>query len=314
MKYHLLLFVLIYSFCYANAQDESTNRLKIIDFHVGPSFSNFINTEAPHKSFLMLSEDEYILTSDPESTFQNYDASITKDIRYSISLGLGFEYSLKKNWSVYASFNYEGKGINLDDSNSQYEEHHYESESQEYTIQEMTSEKTKVKLSNNYLTMPVLMRKYFTDKQTFYLQGGMYLAYLLKSEGNISLQKAEQTSFLQYNGFGSFNDENTTSYFSSFDVTIDDKDKVHTAKFDFGLSFGTGLRLPLNDQLYFKADLLFNFGLKSIDSLNNNEYAEKDFPSSSGYSTAFQSKNYYGLNSKAKNINSVLTVGVGIKL
>ncbi|MCG8580721.1 MAG: hypothetical protein MI866_12425 [Bacteroidales bacterium] len=97
-------------------------------------------------------------------------------------------------------------------------------------------------------------------------------------------------------------------------IVIDDKDKVHTAKFDYGLSLGTGLNKSISQTLYLKADLLFNFGVKSIDCLHDNEYEEAMLGAATGFNNAVKSKNYYGLNSNAKNINGLLTVGIGIRL
>ena len=102
------------------------------------------------------------------------------------------------------------------------------------------------------------------------------------------------------------------SFFTSFSVK--DKSKDNTHLFDYGLSAGCGLKLPLGRGIYFTTDLLINMGLRKIDRKNNNEYQISDVPASSGYNHVIISGNYFGLSSKAKNINTALTVGLSIEL
>jgi len=311
---HLLLAVLIIATASIKSQEKALKRFRLLDFHIGPSFSNFINTEAPHKTFLFLSSDEYYLTPNVESLHRNYSTSLTNDIRYSLSFGIGFEYALNDTWSIYASFNYEGKGINLDDSNTKHQEHwgqNYNTGDPELLFESVTFESTKVKLSNNYLTMPILMRKYLGRSKLVYLQGGIYMAYLLNSTGYIKLFDGYSSTLGEDNSLDSASGYKN---YSGMHLKINDKDKVHTAKFDYGLSLGTGLSKGISEKLYLKADLLVNIGLKSVDSLFDNEYEEKEISGGLGFNNAVKSSNYYGLNSNAKNISAVLTVGIGVRL
>lgn len=305
MKSILLLILLLLAIMPIYGQEvSSTSRIRILDFHVGAGFSNFLNAEAPHKTFLFLSSDEYYLTLDPASLGRNYSTSLTKDIRYSVTFGVGFEYELEKSWALFVALNYEGKGINLEDRYSHHQEHwglDPNTGEQVLFSESLTEESTKVEVSNNYLAMPILLRKYLTVNRVFYLQGGFYMAYLLKSEGKIEL----------FDAYGSTLGDNN---FSSMSIIIDDKDKIHTAKFDYGLSLGTGITKTLTNNLYLKADLLVNIGLRSVDSLYDNEYEEAAIGGATGFNNAVKSNNYYGLNSDAKNINVALTIGVGIQL
>ncbi len=88
----------------------------MISVSVGPSFSNFINSEAPHK-INIYGSDIYpaIIDSDVTNSigYYDYETNLLKDIKLGLSIGLGFEYYLKNDISIYFSLLYEEKGIDL---------------------------------------------------------------------------------------------------------------------------------------------------------------------------------------------------------
>ena len=282
------------------AQDEN-KRLQILNIHVGVGASNLINAEAPHKIINLDDSYHLVYSNEPGLNYQTY---FWKDIKYSFVGGLSFEYALKSDLSLLATLNYEGKGIAID---YMFEEKQLETEPMWVQKEDYTFD-----IANHYITMPIGLRKYLNPSSTFYIQGGCYLAYLLQSTVDISMEGAYVSSMLN-ESVGLTNVEAQNSYYG-IELNEDDFDKELTSQLDFGVYIGTGINYPISDKLYINADLSFGIGLRNIDGENNNDYSEVAMPLTTGYSSSISSANYYGLNSKAKNISGALTVGIGFKL
>ena len=283
------------------------SKVKIVKIHIGPSASNFINAEAPHKTFILSENHEVLIMSDKDLTI-NYDSHLFKDLRFNLAVGIGFEYYLKDDLSIYAALNYEGKGINLHSMSKVATQSDSYGDYPKY--EEVRAENHSIEIDNNYLVLPITLRKYLNSQNTFYLQGGMYWGYLLKSEVDILLQKWQQERIVSAGLVTKISSNN----FNEFHMEGEDEDKNYTSNVDYGLSIGTGINYPLSNRFYFNADLLINVGLRSIDKQNNNEYWESDTPRATGYYKTIHSANYYGLNSNAKNINAVITFGIGFRI
>jgi hypothetical protein len=144
------------------------------------------------------------------------------------------------------------------------------------------------------------------------LQGGAYLAYLLNSKVNINMQGA-YASNVSAEGLVAINALPEKEFYA-IELNESDFEDDLTSVFDFGLVLGTGFNYPLSDKLYFNADLSVCIGLKGIDGVSNNEYSEVTIPLSTGFGSVVSSRNYYGLNSNAKNISGALTLGIGFRL
>lgn len=295
-------------------QNEKS-RLKILNIHVGLNFSNLIGSEAPYKINIYGSDIHYGVIDGQDITkaigYYDYQTNIIKDARIDLKLGIGFEYFLNKNLSVYSSLNYEGKGINIK-SHEEYSYLHGIEEPPPNTIgppkpdsdYAIYNEVFDLNIKNNYLTLPILLRKYFSN-QKFYIQGGFYTGYLLKSKINTRLKKHNYIPDYNFYGF---------SYTFGFDKV--DTKKEFTTNIDFGTSLGAGFNYPLNNKLFLKADYIINIGFLKIDKKYNNEFELlKDRILTTGSSTTpIRSTNYYGLNSQARNINMSFTIGIGFKI
>ena len=273
----------------------------LINFHVGPSFANFISAEAPHKYISDLwHEDNFIAVAIP---LVNYETQFIQDHKIGLAVGISLEKYITNDVSIWLGLNYEAKGIDLnykgskylkEDGNPIFEKGHFG-----------------IEANNNYLSVPIVIRKYFVPKQIFYAQAGIHLAYLTASEISVDAARAALIES-QVTGSTGVNLGAIGSDIPS--LTIKDKSKDNTHLFDYGISAGCGLKLPLGSGIYFTTDLLINMGLRKIDRKNNNEYKKVDLASTTGYNHAIISGKYYGLSSKAKNLNSALTVGVSIEL
>lgn len=312
MKKHYIFFFFFISYLFSFGQ-EDTKRVKLIHISVGPGFSNFLGSEAPHKINIYQSDIHPAILTDSDVTrsigYFDYNTSLIKDIKVGFAARLGFEYYLHKDLSLILSVGYEDKGINLKDHKQ--ESHVYVHTTPPGSLPipppptdiAYYDEIFEVKIENQYLTLPFSLRKYFS-KHHFYIQGGFYTGWLLKSQVYTYNRKHNYIPDYDFYGY---------DFTSGIDNTID-KQKEFTTHFDFGVSAGIGFTHKLTKKLIFNSDLVLNLGLRKIDRKYNNEYSEEHAPALSSYSTLLRSTNYYGLNSSAKNISATFTIGLGYTL
>lgn len=311
MKKHYFFCFFLISYLFSFGQ-EDTKRVKLIHISVGPGFSNFLGSEAPHKINIYQSDIYPAMLTDSDVTrsigYFDYNTSLIKDIKVGFAARLGFEYYLRKDLSLILSFGYEDKGINL--KNRKQESHVYVHTTPPESLPipppptdiVYYDEIFEVKIENQYLTLPFLLRKYIS-KHHFYIQGGFYTGWLLKSQ--IYTYNRKHNYIPDYDFYGS-------DFMSGIDNSID-KDKEFTTHFDFGVSAGIGFTHNLTNKLIFNSDLILNLGLRKIDRKYNNEYSEERLPVLPPY-ILLRSTNYYGLNSNAKNISATFTIGLGYTL
>jgi hypothetical protein len=139
----------------------------------------------------------------------------------SISPGLNLEYLLNSNFSLKSGLVYERKGWTNEIT-------HVNGHYQPIGTQDHTAH-------FDYLTIPVMVSYSTKGTVRFYVNGGTYFGFLLSN--TITL--------------GEFGD--------SPEETIDVKEETKT--FDFGLSFGCGLFLPIGERFAFDFGLRDNLGL-----------------------------------------------------
>ncbi len=268
----------------------------IVGFTIGASFSNLLHSEAPHKINYYGSDvnpaifSSFDLTTSPG--YIDYETGIFKDILYGLTSAVQIEYFIKDDLSVLSGISYESKGINLNYSNTLYDY---------ITTGDVLFEKYKLKIINNYVTIPFLMRKYILRRKNVFVSGGAYLGYLIATK-------------FDYFNHKELSDETGPLGSSSFWASDKNKNPEITNKLDYGFSVGTGYVHNITDNLVFKTELLFNVGLRKVDSKYNNEFSVTSIPTGSNLqSVAVRSTNYYGLNSNAKNMNMLITVGLGYR-
>jgi hypothetical protein len=270
----------------------------MIGFSAGPGISNFLNSEAPHKINLYGSDVIPVLFTSDDLTktiaYTDYKTGIFEDMLTGISAGIDAGYFIQDDLSVETGMFYETKGINLNYSNTQ----------TGYTPNGGVLKETyKTKIQNNYLTLPLQIRKYLFKSKNLFIAGGVYAGYLISSKVTFLNQKT-------------ITDENglLTEYYFLID-NKKDTDKEYTNKFDFGLAIGAGYFKKISGRLNFKTEIQMRFGLVKIDSKYNNEFTVTPVASGTNFTSYLvRSTNYYGLNSDATNINLALTVGFGYKI
>ena len=145
---------------------------------------------------------------------------------FSFLTGISFEYFLKEKLSIGANLNYESKTAK--DKGNIYLQH-----------QDGSSEviKSDAITSHNYLVLPVYANYYFGENKDFYINGGLFLGYLLNSK--VSSER--------------FNDVTSTTNL--------------TKELDAGLVFGLGKKVRLNDKNDLKIELRENLGLVNISDV-----------------------------------------------
>ncbi|MDD4972306.1 MAG: porin family protein [Paludibacter sp.] len=275
------------------AQEKEKGDL-IIGFSTGSSFSNLLNSEAPHKINIFGSDVNPVgfyssdLTESP--AYIDYETGIFRDVLFGVTSSVQIEYFIKNNLSLSSGISYEPKGINLNYSNT-------------VTDYYTTAEILTLKIKNDYLVIPICLKKYVLKKKNIFVSGGMYFGYLLSSR-------------IDYLNKKTVSDE--SGILSNYSTWIDnekDKKREYTNKFDFGFSLGTGYVKNISNRLIFKSEFLFNIGLRKVDAKYNNDYSVKPIPMSSDFGNYLvRSTNYYGLNSNSKNINLLIKVGLGYKI
>jgi len=248
---------------------ETKRGSSLLSFSIGPNFSNFLDSKAPYHSgtsFL----DGY-----------DYNTSIINDVRIGLNLGVGYEYFLRDGLSVRFAFGFENKGMNLLNKL----EKNLNSGIASYSYQ--------IKVDNDYLVMPLLVKKHFRNTG-FYIQGGAYLALILRSQAQISFERRIVGSSLSY------------SY-----INFLDRKMVHTSDFDFGFSCGAGYKHNLTSRLLFNIDFLLSAGIIKNDKLYNNEHM---YIAGGTNNSVLIETNYYGLSSDARNISANLSFGLLYRL
>jgi hypothetical protein len=159
-----------------------------------------------------------------------------------------------------------------------------------------------VNIRNSYLTIPVIVKRYFFN-DSFYLSAGGFAGWLIESDVYTFMRKHRYSQDLPYSG----------SDFYAEVGGIDEK-KEFTNHFDCGLAIGTGFAYPLTTNFQLNIDVQLSASLRKIDKKYNNEYEESDIAMPTGVGLRVRSTNYFGLNSDATNISAAFTFGVGYKL
>ncbi|HAF27749.1 MAG TPA: hypothetical protein DCG75_01755 [Bacteroidales bacterium] len=295
----ITFFLLLISFNSLFAQEKNKGDF-IIEINVGPSFANFVNSEAPHKIHIYGSDETPAILPTTDVTkslsYTDYNTSLISDILLGISTGINLEYLISNNLSVNSGLNFEMKGINL-----KYSEERVgslaTSEPPIYSVYGEITENLNIKIKNNYLIVPISIRKYLLEKKNLFIESGIYTGYLISSKIDIQGEKIVDVDY----------SDNNFEYRWWID-NEKDKEKEFTKEFDFGILVAAGYNKYLSDKLLFNTKIGINVGMVKLDSKYNNEYELSPISFSS---SLLRSTNYYGLNSNSKNINFVFTVGLG---
>ena len=280
------------------AQEKNKGDI-IVTISAGPNLGNLLNSDAPHKINILGSDLNPVRLTTSSVTnspgYLDYQTNLFKDIIPGIISGLQLEYFISHGLSLNTALNFESKGINMNYCDLK--------EGNVNFIFGHKRETDQIRINNKYLILPVLFRKYIRNQKRFFMEGGIYMGYLLSSQINYVDNKTitDNSGNVLY------------SYHENY--SFNDKSKRYTNKIDYGFSVGGGFVKSLSARFNFKTEILLSFGMKKVDSKYNNEYSMTSVPSGSNFSQVnFRSTNYFGLNSNSGNISSALTIGIGYKI
>lgn len=147
--------------------------------------------------------------------------------------GINFEYQMKEKLSLKIELNYERKSQKA--ANNIYIRQNFDDPMIEYNF---TS-----KRHYDYLIVPILLKYNFTNKDSFYLNSGPFIGFLLQSKF---------TNDLNVSGFG------------SSDVVTTKNNK----KTDFGWSFGLGRNFDLKNKKTINLEIRENLGLTNTSKID----------------------------------------------
>jgi len=164
------------------------------------------------------------------SNFRGYEVPVSPFYSESPAFaylgGLNFEYRIKEKLSLKLELNYERKSqkadnfIELTDTDQFTESYNFRSQK-----------------NYDYLVLPIMIKYNFSNKNSFYLNGGPFIGFLLKSNLTNDLGKID----------GLNNEPVETSNFNN--------------KTDFGLSIGLGKTIEINGKNSIFIEIRENLGL-----------------------------------------------------
>jgi len=190
------------------------------------------------------------------SNFRGYEVPVgplySESPAFAFLGGLNFEYQFKEKLSLKLELNYERKSQKAD-NNIELTDLNGSTKSYNYTS----------KKNNDYLVLPILVKYSFSDKNSFYINGGPFIGYLLKSNLTNDLGNID----------GSNNDSFETTNLNN--------------RTDFGLTIGLGKTIELNDKNSIFIEVRENLGLTNTSKnkvWGNGEVKTNSFNLIIGYS------------------------------
>lgn len=266
-----------------------------LGFKTGANFSFLTNTVPEmNESFSSFESGPFV----GDFFSYKFDANFFSDaaIRFSMYADVG--YKLTDNLNAQLGIGYAGRGMDLHDEGSVYTSQI--NGTSETILYGNFSYNRKVK--TNYLSVPITLKYYVGLKHRFFVTAGTYFDFLLSSKvyGDQNYTRAMDVvtdGVVQ------------TSILAMGESHFDDQD-AHTAKLDFGLTYGAGVEFPIDSRVNFIFTMNMNHGLLQIDGKYENE--TRVLPVTSGFVVVHN--NYYGLNSNAKNLTLTANIGITYQL
>ncbi len=166
------------------------------------------------------------------SKFRGYESFTGEKPGFSYLFGVSLQYKLDESLSLRADLSYDRKtqvtkGSTID----------WYSDSPVISPDAIYNFKGTTYL--NYITLPIMLKFNFTRNKSFYINGGPYLGYLLKSGMKYETSRPQ-------------------------DSDEDIEDTKYRKSIDFGISAGFGKEFKLNDNHSIYVELRENLGLTDI--------------------------------------------------
>ncbi|SHG31249.1 porin family protein [Flavobacterium johnsoniae] len=167
------------------------------------------------------------------SSFRGYESFSDEKPGFSYLFGVSLQYKLNESLSLRTDLNYDRK-TQIAKGDVIY---WYNSDTPILSQDAVYSLKATSYL--NYITLPVMLKFNFTRNKSFYINGGPYLGYLLKSGVKYETSRQQDP------------DENL-------------EDTKYKKSMEFGISAGFGKEFKLNDNHNIYVELRENLGLTNI--------------------------------------------------
>ncbi|MBS7231439.1 PorT family protein [Flavobacterium psychroterrae] len=167
------------------------------------------------------------------SGLRGYESFTNDNPGFAYLFGFSFEHEIQENLSIKVDLNYERK-TQISKSTIDY----WQTAESPVPIEQIVY-KSKTTIYLNYIVLPILIKYNLSTDKSFYINGGPYLGYLLKSG-----MKSES------NYPSIYNDET--------------EDTNNRKSIDYGISAGIGKEFKLSGNHNFHIELRDNLGLANI--------------------------------------------------
>ncbi|MBB4801964.1 hypothetical protein HNP37_002025 [Flavobacterium nitrogenifigens] len=166
------------------------------------------------------------------SSFRGYDSYADENPGFAYVFGISLQHQIQENLSIKADLNYERKTQNFKGT--------VEVLNPEVPTGPMEGNyRFKTTAYLNYIVLPIMLKYNFSADKSFYVNGGPYLGYLLKS--------------------GIKSKSNIPGV-----INADDEDTDRKKSLDFGLSAGIGKEFKLDSNHLIYVEIRENLGLQNI--------------------------------------------------
>ncbi len=246
-----------------------------LNFHYGLNISGFIN------------RDPFFVKTNPFDSHYNFlyiSPKYEGESYKGLTFGVDAEYHLDARQSFLVGFYFQTKGNNLKYDTSWTSDY---GSDQHYSYLK--------KLTNDYLVIPVVYRRYLLKSARIFLEAGLYSGIWLRS-------------YIYVEECRSWMDAGDDRPMCNCWHDIPDAAPGHTTSFDYGLLIGGGFKQKISGSIDIIARCRYSYGLAKIDALNANTWI--NIPDSP---LVRELKNYYGISSDARNTNLSITLGVSYK-
>jgi len=166
------------------------------------------------------------------SSFRGYDSFVDNNPGFAYVFGVSLQHQIQDNLSIKADLNYERKTQNskgvIEVLNP-----NLPTEPLEGTYRYKTTSYL------NYIVLPIMLKYNFSSDKTFYINGGPYLGYLLKS----GIKSKSSIPGV---------------------INADDDDTNYKKSLDFGFSAGIGKEFKLDQNNHIYIEIRENLGLENI--------------------------------------------------
>lgn len=169
------------------------------------------------------------------ATFSGSDKPDDLKMLPGLNAGLFGTIPVNEMFAIQAEVNFEQKGSGAKDATDQFNDYLVHTSDWKWVL--------------NYITVPVLAKATLGQTTQFNLYLGPYAGFLMS---------AKMKGTAEY--------ENQINPDESYTEEVDDDIKDSFKGFDYGVTMGVGVKVPLSQQLSFTGDVRYNHGFAKLDS------------------------------------------------